>query len=211
MKVVATNIGKVTEIDYKGKNVKTGIYKYPVQQGVFLEATDVKGDTVVDRVDHGGVDKACYLYNADVYGYWKELHPNLEWDYGMFGENITVEGLDETIIHIGAQYKIGGAIVEVSQPREPCFKFGIRMETQHIIKQFINTTYSGVYVRVLQSGLVKAGDSLELIDAQTQAPTIADAFYYLYQSDLKPAMMDKLLNCDTLAESCKKRLRTRLD
>ena len=210
MKVIATNIGKKRELNYKGMKISTGIYKYPLKEGIYLEANDVKGDAVVDRESHGGIDKACYLYSYDVYDYWKKLHPNLKWDFGMFGENLTIAGLDETKIHIGAQYKIGEAIIEVSQPRQPCMKFGIRMETQTILKQFINTTYSGVYVRVLQNGLVKAGDSLELINAQPNAPTIADAFYCLYQPELKRSMLDKLFNCNALAESCKRDIKSRL-
>lgn len=210
MRVIATNVGEKRELNYKGTKITTGIYKYPVLEGIYLEANDVKGDVVVDRESHGGIDKACYLYSFDVYGYWKELHPNLKWDFGMFGENLTIEGLNETEIQIGAQYKIGEAIIEVSQPRQPCMKFGIRMETQTILKQFINTTYSGVYVRVLQNGLVKAGDRLELIKAQPNAPTIADAFFCLYQPELKRSTLDKLFNCDALADSCKEVIASRL-
>jgi len=210
MKVVATNIGKAQEIDYKGMKITTGIYKFPVKEGIYLEATDVKGDDVVDRESHGGIDKACYLYSYDVYNYWKELHPNLEWDFGMFGENLTVEGLDETQLHIGAQYRVGGAIVEVSQPRQPCLKFGIRMKTQKILRQFINTTYSGTYVRVLQSGLVKAGDTLELIKQAEQEPTVADAFYCLYQPEIRRSMINRLFNCEALADSCKEGIKARL-
>ncbi len=207
MKVVSTNIGKAKEIAYLGKKIKTGIYKYPVSEGVLLEESDVKGDDVVDRIDHAGIDKACYLYSADVYNYWKEYYPNLDWNYGMFGENLTIEGLDETNILIGTQYKIGGAIIEVSQPRQPCFKFGIRMETQRIIKQFINTTYSGFYVRVLQNGKVQPGDCLETIKELKDVPTIAEAFAYLYQSNVEQSTISKLLNCNTLAKSYKKDLK----
>ena len=210
MRVVATNIGEKKEINYKGMRVVTGIYKYPVKEGVYLEAHDVKGDVVVDRESHGGIDKACYLYSYDVYEYWKALHPDLDWDFGMFGENLTIAGLDETKVHVGAQYRIGEAIIEVSQPRQPCMKFGIRMGTQSILKQFINTTYSGVYVRVLKAGKVQSDDVLELIKPQPEAPTIADAFYCLYQPELKRSMLDSLFNCEALAASCKQGIAARL-
>jgi len=210
MQVVSTNVGKVKVINYQGKLVKTGIYKYPVTKGIYLEAVDVKGDAVVDRCLHGGIDKACYLYSYDVYDYWKKLHPDLDWDYGMFGENLTVKGLDEKQIHIGAQYKIGEAIIEVSQPRQPCFKFGIRMGTQTILKQFVNTTYSGFYIRVLQRGFVKSGDLLECVKPEQNAPTIADAFYCLYQPQIKRLMLNELLHCETLADSCKQDIERRL-
>ncbi len=210
MRVIATNIGKVTEIEYRGKKVKTGIYKYPVQDGIFLGPEDVENDDVVDRRFHGGVDKACYLYSADFYDYWKPLYPDLNWTYGMFGENLTVQGLNEQDIYVGNQYQIGEAIVEVSQPRQPCFKFGHKMGDPGILKQFINTTFSGIYVRVLKKGLVKPEDKMELLVEKKSNPTIAEVFYCLYQPELKRSVLDKILACDELAESPKKEIKKRL-
>ncbi|MBQ4819525.1 MOSC domain-containing protein [Aquimarina sp. MMG016] len=165
MKVISTNIGETKIISWRGKDVKTGIYKYPVEEPIYLEKEDVKGDHVVDRRVHGGVDKACYLYSADHYPYWKERYPDLDWNYGMFGENITIEGLDESVIKIGATYFLGKALVQVSQPRQPCFKLGVRFETQTILKEFISAMFPGVYLRVLKPGVVKVGDTLELHEA----------------------------------------------
>src|SRR6056300_334029 len=94
LRVVSTNISEPKMVKWRGKNVKTGIFKYPVSSGIYLESEDVRGDAVVDRKYHGGVDKACYLYSADVYGEWKAKFPNADWSMGMFGENLTLEGLD---------------------------------------------------------------------------------------------------------------------
>lgn len=210
MKVIATNIGQAKEVNYRGKKITTGIFKYPVENGIYLEQTDVKEDCVVDRRFHGGEDKACYMYSYEAYEYWKNKYSNLEWNYGMFGENITVSGLDETQTHIGAQYTIGEAIVEVSQPRQPCFKLGIRMGTQAILKQFINTTYSGVYVRVIKNGWVRPNDTLKLYKPASLAPTIAEAFYCLYQPELIQEMFEKVLACKALAPSCKADILKRL-
>lgn len=210
MKVISTNISELKEIDYRGKKVKTGIYKFPVENGIYLEKEDVKSDTVVDRRYHGGVDKACYLYSLEAYTFWKEQYPDLDWEYGMFGENLTILGLDERIVKIGEQYKIGQAIVEISQPRQPCFKLGVRFGSQTIIKKFINTTYSGVYVRVLKSGLVKPNDIMEPMVEKPTNPSIADSFYCLYNQELKKSLLDKVLNCTELAESCKKDIQKRL-
>ena len=171
---------------------------------------DVKNDNVVDRRFHGGVDKACYLYGLESYSFWKEQYPDLEWGYGMFGENLTILGLDERLLKIGEQYKIGEAIIEIAQPRQPCFKLGIRFNSQTILKKFINTTYSGVYVRVLKNGLVKSNDIMERIFEKPENPTIADAFYCLYQKELKRTQLDKVLNCKELAESCKIDIQRRL-
>ena len=128
----------------------------------------------------------------------------------MFGENLTILGLDERLLKIGEQYKIGEAIIEIAQPRQPCFKLGIRFNSQTVLKKFINTTYSGVYVRVLKNGLVKSNDIMERIFEKPENPTIADAFYCLYQKELKRTQLDKVLNCKELAESCKIDIQRRL-
>ena len=210
MKVISTNISEEKIIKYRGKNVKTGIFKMPVSTGVYLEAEDVKGDVVVDRRYHGGVDKACYLYSLESYTFWKQFYPDLDWTYGMFGENITVLGLDERLLRIGAQYKIGAAIIEVSQPRQPCFKLGVRFESQTIIKKFINTHYSGAYVRVLKSGSVKPEDRLELILDEPENPTMFEAFKCLYFENLEKSLINKVLACEKLAKSCKTDILKRL-
>ena len=210
MKIIATNIAEIKEIIYNGKKVKTGIYKYPVNTGIYLTKDEVKGDNVVDRRFHGGADKACYLYGKEAYPFWKQHYPDLEWQNGMFGENLTVLGLDERMIKIGNQYQIGEAIVEVSQPRQPCYKLGIRFGSQTIIKKFINTIYSGVYVRVLKNGWVKPEDTMELIVEKPENPSIAEVFHCLFQSELKNTLLDKVLNCEELSENTKKDIQRRL-
>ena len=102
MKVISTNISQPKTVIWKGKEVTTGIFKEPVSEPLLLEKTDVKGDHVIDRRYHGGEDKACYMYSADHYPFWKERYEHLEWNYGMFGENLTVEGLQETDINMTA-------------------------------------------------------------------------------------------------------------
>ena len=155
MKIISTNIGNPTTFLWNGKHEKTGIYKYPTSESLFLGKTDVDKDTVIDRKHHAGEHKACYLFSSDYYGYWKNLYPQLNWDWGMFGENLTVEGMDESKIRIGDVYKIGAALVQVSQPREPCYKLGIRVGNQEILKQFIDYGHPGTYVRILVEGQVK--------------------------------------------------------
>ncbi|MGY8915153.1 MAG: MOSC domain-containing protein [Flavobacteriales bacterium] len=178
MKVIATNISKGTIIKWHGKEEKTGIFKTPTPVPIFLGKTDVVKDTVVDRKYHGGVDKACYLFSAEEYVYWKKLYPTLDWDWGMFGENLTIEGLDESNIRIGDIYKIGGAIVQISQPREPCYKLGIRFKTQNILKQFIDRSHPGTYVRILKEGWVSQGDAM-VLEQQSENSLTTQQFYDL--------------------------------
>ena len=126
MKIISTNIGSPVIFSWKGREVATGLFKYPVPSPIMLEKEDVTNDHVIDRRYHGGTDKACYFYSADNYDYWKSLYPKMEMQFGMFGENLTVEGLSEENINIGDVFKIGNAVVQVTQPRQPCFKLNFR-------------------------------------------------------------------------------------
>ena len=176
MKVISVNLGELKVINYKGKIVETGIFKYPVNQPVFLGTEVVKNDAVIDRKHHGGIEKAVYGYSQNHYEYWKELYPNLDWDYGMLGENLTISNLEETEIFVGNTYKLGEVLLEVTKPREPCYKLGIRFGTQEIVKQFWNSTKCGVYFKVLQTGNVKVGDELILVNKAENSPTIAEVY-----------------------------------
>jgi len=180
MQIISTNIAKPTTILWRGKNVTTGIYKTPTNQPIYLGKKQVKDDEVSDRKHHAGFYKACYLFSADNYPYWKSLYPDLDWNWGMFGENLTVSGLDETKICIGDIYKIGNALIQITQPREPCFKFGIKFGTQHVLKQFIAHGRPGTYVRVLEEGYVKTGDYLDLVEKANNSITTAQFFELLF-------------------------------
>tara|TARA_R110000744_G_scaffold146178_1_gene259014 strand:- start:741 stop:1376 length:636 start_codon:yes stop_codon:yes gene_type:complete len=197
MKVISTNIGDPVTFEWNGAKEQTGIFKYPTSKGLFLQQKDVKDDTIIDRVHHGGTNKACYLFSADYYSYWKGLYPDLKWDWGMFGENLTVEGLDEFEICVGDIYEIGGALVQVSQPREPCYKLGIRFGTQNILKEFIAHNHPGTYVRILKEGTVNTGDNLVLIERSSNSLTVQQ-FYELMFLKEKP---QELLNLFMANES----------
>lgn len=176
MKIVTVNIGDKKEVNWKGKLITTGIFKYPVVNSIFLDRELVKGDTICDRKHHGGVDQAVYGFSSKHYDYFKELHPNLEWQNGMFGENLTMDDLDETKIHVGDTYKVGETILEVTKPRQPCVTLGVRFNDMKIVKQFWNTTFSGVYFKVLQTGFVKTNDVFEQIKSCPENPTIAEVY-----------------------------------
>lgn len=176
MKVVSVNIGKKEKLIYKGEEIITGILKYPVSKSISLGKEDVVKDVVVDRRYHGGEDQAVYAYSENHYNYWKELFPDLDWHFGMFGENLTISDLDETEICVGNVYKLGETIIEVTKPRTPCKKLGIVFKTQHFLKQFWNTTKSGVYFKVIKIGEVAVNDKLILINKAKSSPTIAEVY-----------------------------------
>lgn len=176
MKVVATNIGERKTIQWKNKTVETGIFKKPTSTPIFLGEEDVANDAVVDRKHHGGVDQAVYGYSVKHYDYFKALHPDLDWEHGMFGENLTFTDLNEEKITVGSTYELGECIVEVTKPRQPCYKLGIRFGTQKIVKQFWNSSKSGIYFKILKTGNVKSGDELIPINIKEDTQTIAKLF-----------------------------------
>lgn len=203
MKVLSTNIAEPITIEWRGQSVKTGIYKYPVDTSIFLGAEDVENDHVIDRRYHGGTEKACYLYSADHYSFWQNKYPDLEWKSGMFGENLTVIGLDESVIRIGDCYRIGDAIVQVSQPRQPCFKLGIRFNDQAIVDDFWEAPYPGVYVRVIQPGAVKNGDELILTEQNPESLSIAEVFSLFSANPNTLGRIQEAIAEPFLAQSCR--------
>jgi len=211
MQIISTNIGEAVAIEWRGQEVQTGIYKYPVDMPVFLGKEDVKNDHVLDRRFHGGADKACYLYSADHYAFWKTKYPDQDWQWGMFGENLTVSGLDESEIHIGDIYQVGEAVVQVSQPRQPCFKLGVRFGNQKVVDDFWLLPYSGIYVRVLQFGNVKKGDEFILLERNSDSLSVTQVFSIFRVNRDKDDLMRKAIDEPLLAESCRRDIQKILD
>ena len=180
MQVLSTNIGNLTKITWNGKVLSTGIFKYPTSSPLVLDKETVANDSIADRRVHGGIHKACYLFSVKHYPYWKKRYPDLEWNWGMFGENLSVSEMDETQIRIGDIYKIGSALVQISQPREPCFKLGVRFGNQQILKEFIEYGFPGAYVKVLEEGQVSSGDNLSLVKPSDNLLTVHQFFQLLY-------------------------------
>ncbi|MFS4456801.1 MOSC domain-containing protein [Maribacter sp. 2304DJ31-5] len=205
MKVISTNIGTATTVTWNGAEERTGIFKYPANEPLFLGKTDVKGDTVIDRVHHAGIHKACYLYSSGNYDYWKGKYPHLDWDWGMFGENLTIEGLDESVMRIGDIYKIGTALIQVSQPREPCYKLGIRFGTQEILGQFIDHNRSGTYVRVLEEGHIQKGDNVQLIEQSTNPLTVQQFFELMFVREKPRDTLDLFMANEAVPQYKKER------
>ena len=198
MQIISTNIAKPTTFIWNGKEETTGIYKKPVTTSIFLGNKDVKGDEVSDRKVHGGEFKACYLFSANHYAYWEHLYPHLEWTFGMLGENLTVEGLNEKELHIGDIYKVGHAVVQITQPREPCYKFAMKFDSNDVLKQFIDHGYPGTYVKVLEEGDVKNGDTFVLIEKATGSISIWDFFKLLYSEEKNKAHIETIMNNEAI-------------
>ncbi|WP_196885770.1 MOSC domain-containing protein [Aureivirga sp. CE67] len=177
MKVLSVNLGERKKVIWKGKEIETGIFKYPVDKPIFVNKEHVDDDAVVDRKYHGGEQKALYVYGFNHYEFWQKHYPELEFSHGMFGENITVENLDEHEIKTGDVYKIGEAIIEATIPREPCYKLGIRFDDAKVVKQFFLEDKPGVYFKIIQAGNVQSGDILELVEKAENAKSINEIYF----------------------------------
>ena len=158
-RVLSINIGAVREVDHHGERITTGIWKSPVAGRVALRGVNFDGDDQADRSVHGGPDKAVYAYAQEDYEYWR-AHEATETTPGLFGENLTVVGLDLRESMIGDQWRLGSTVLEIVQPRLPCFKLGIRMDDPRFLKRFLAAGRVGAYLRVIQEGDVGAGDEI---------------------------------------------------
>jgi MOSC domain-containing protein YiiM len=160
--VVSVNVGTPREVGYRGNSVRTAIWKDPVAGRVKVRGHKVEGDEQGNPEVHGGPDKAVYAYAAEDYAWWgAEL--GLELGPGTFGENLTLRGIDVSNALVGERWRVGGILLEVAQPRIPCFKLGIRMGSQRFPARFAAAGRPGAYLRVLAEGEVGAGDPAEVV------------------------------------------------
>ncbi len=144
------------------RTVITSIFKQPVEGPVRVLAERMEGDGQADLVHHGGADKAVYAYAHQHYAWWEHALGRAGLAHGQFGENLTIDGLDEDGLCLGDQLAIGSALFTVTQPRVPCFKLGLRFGDRSMPKQFADSLRTGMYLRVLQTGVVTAGDTVAL-------------------------------------------------
>lgn len=207
VKIVSTNTGKPVKIRWKDEDRITGIYKTPLPNGIYLNPEGVEGDTIGNPKVHGGALKAAYLYSEDLYSYWKSRYPSLNWEFGMFGENLTVKGLDESQLFIGSLYRIGEVIVRITTPREPCFKLGLRFEDQGIIDAFIKRGRPGTYISVIESGFVRKGDSMVLLEMPEDRLSISDFFALLYSSEKDQDLIGLALQHPWISEEKQKQFK----
>jgi MOSC domain-containing protein YiiM len=170
--LLAIFAGKPQTVSIDSREVATAIYKQPVAGPVMVRTLNIDGDQQGDLTVHGGVDKAVYCYPSEHYPTWSaELGRALE--HGTFGENLTVSGFFEHTLHLDDVIEVGSAILQVSEPRYPCFKLGHKMGDQHFLRQFQQSERSGFYCRVLQEGMIQPGDAMRVVERNEQLPTVA--------------------------------------
>lgn len=184
----------------------TGFYKTAVEGWVHVGATNIDGDGQADKFHHGGIDKAILAYSADHFAAWQAELDQRPVSGGMFGENLTIAGLDEATVCIGDQFQINDVILEVSQPRQPCWKLARRWNLKALPKLVIKTARCGWYYRVLQTGKIKSNLACPLIRRVHPTWTIKRAHETRYGKSIDPAQRKELASLDQLSQAWKDEL-----
>jgi MOSC domain-containing protein YiiM len=178
--LLSVNVAKPREVDRDGEKIATGIFKEPVDGRVALRATNLDGDGQADLSVHGGIHKAVYVYSVDHYAFWRAELGRDDLRYGQFGENFSVAGWTDDEVHIGDVFRVGTALLEVTQPRTPCFKLGLRMGDATFPKRFLASGRPGFYLRVLEEGEVGAGDAMERVRVGPEEMTVQEVTRLLH-------------------------------
>ena len=176
MTLISINVGLPREITHRGQAITTGIFKAPVAGTVRLGRLNLAGDGQADLRVHGGADKAVYVYPFEHYAFWAGELGRHDFSHGQFGENFTTTGLLEDGVCIGDVFEIGEAWVQVTQPRTPCFKLGIRMGEENFPARFTSANRTGFYLRVLEEGRVAAGDAIEWVERAAGSMSVREVF-----------------------------------
>jgi MOSC domain-containing protein YiiM len=210
MKVLSVNVSLPREVPYRGKTITTGIFKEPVEGRITLRRSNLEGDGQADLMAHGGVHKAAYVYSIENYDYWERELGRTDFAFGQFGENFTVEGMLEDKVHIGDVFRVGEALVEVTQPRVPCYKLGIKMSLPRFLKMFLDSCRVGFYLRVLEEGEVGAGDNFERVRSDPERVTVREACHLLYFDTENLEGAKKALGIQALAPGWRQSFEERL-
>lgn len=209
MRVLAVSVSKPKVVQYKGKEISTGIYKKLVHGPVMVGKTNIEGDAQADLSVHGGPDKAVYAFPWEHYAFYHEHFGHGDLAYGHFGENLTTEGMTETVVHIGDRFRIEEAVLEVSQPRSPCFKFAMKMGTADAIKTMLESGKTGYYFRVIEEGTIDTGEVTRL-SSNGSAPTVDGAHRLMFFDTVNVSELKNASVCSALAPPWREKFAARL-
>ncbi|WP_121642132.1 MOSC domain-containing protein [Bacillus vallismortis] len=198
--VLSLNLGKPQTLEYDGRKIETGIMKQPAASAIMLYRENFEGDGQADLMNHGGPDKAVCVYPAEHYPFWEDflLRPLPS---AAFGENLTVMGLTEENVCIGDVFQLDEAVVQVSQPRQPCVKLAKKFGVKEMVLKVQQTGYTGFYFRVLEEGRVAPGAKLELLSRGEKDISVQFANRIKYHDVNNLAAIERILSEDTLSES----------
>jgi MOSC domain-containing protein YiiM len=208
-RIHSIQVGRPRKVDRDGKPVLTGIFKEAVEGPLRLGPLGFEGDGQADLKHHGGPDQAAYAYPREHYAHWAARLPARIHEPGLFGENVTTEGLLETDVHFGDVLRLGGARVQVTTPRVPCFKLGLRTGDPSIVDAFLASGRLGFYLRVLSTGMVAAGDAIERLETDPHRLTMAALIGALFGPAPPSDELARILAIPTLHPEHRARLEAR--
>jgi MOSC domain-containing protein YiiM len=196
-KVLSVNVGTVREFEYGGRPAKSAIWKAPAVGRIAARGVNLAGDDQADRQAHGGPDKAVYAYAVEDARWWeREIGRPLA--YGEFGENLTTEGMEVNDALVGERWEVGTTVLEVSEPRIPCWRLGVRMNDKTFPRRFTEALRPGPYLRIVVEGDVGAGDEIRVVERPEHGLTIRDVFR-IYTRDRDE--VERLLAVPRMSES----------
>jgi ferredoxin-NADP reductase/MOSC domain-containing protein YiiM/ferredoxin len=202
-KLISLNVGLPRDISWRGKTVRTAIWKAPVSGPRKVRHLNIEGDGQGDLQGHGGPNRAVMVYQLDSYEYWQRELKRNDLVHGQFGENFTITGLPDNEVRIGDRYKIGSALFEISQPRVTCYRVGIRMDNPQMPSLLVAHHRPGFYFRVLQEGEVTAGDEITEIAEGPEKLTVAEIDAMLYLGTHTPERLNRAIRISALSSGWK--------
>jgi MOSC domain-containing protein YiiM/ferredoxin-NADP reductase len=198
-RLLSVNVGLPRDIEWKGRIVHTGIWKTPVRGRCRAGRLKLEGDGQGDLGGHGGEQRAVFVYQIESYRYWQEQLKRTDFVYGQFGENFTIEGLNDDAVCIGDRYRIGDALFEITQPRVTCYRVGVRMNEPRMPALLTSSGRPGFYFRVLQEGEVGAGDEIVKVGEASERMTVAEINALLYSSNHARDRLERALRIQALS------------
>ena len=210
MRVISVNVGQPREVDWKGQKVVTGIFKEPVAGRIAVRRHNLAGDRQADLTVHGGPDKAVYAYPAEHYPFWREQFPEMELPWAMFGENLTVSGVLEDVVHIGDRFQVGTAQLVVTQPRLPCYKLGLKFGRDDMLRRFLQSGLTGFYFSVFKEGDVAAGDPINLLDRDEHQVKVSDITRLYHRDKRNLSLLQRVVEVEALPEGWREYFQERI-
>lgn len=207
--LLSLNVGRSKPLERRGRFVSSAIFKTPVEGDMWLSQTGLEGDEQADLRVHGGPDKAVCVYSVENLPRWSEIL-GASLSSGAFGENFSVEGMTESDVYIGDVYEAGGAFVQVSQPRRPCFKLAVRHGLPEMALLVQESGKTGFYLRCLDGGAVRKGDEITLFTRPERSVSIAEANRIMYRDEPDVAAAERLLVSPGLSASWRRTLEKQL-
>ncbi|HEU4389299.1 MAG TPA: MOSC domain-containing protein [Blastocatellia bacterium] len=211
MRIVSVNVGLPRDMSWKDQVARSGIFKEPVAGPVAIRTLNLAGDEQADLTVHGGVEKAVYAYPAEHYEYWRREMHDIAMGWGMFGENLTTEGMSEPEVNVGDRFRVGSAELRVTGPRLPCYKLGMKFRRDDIIRRFLASGRTGFYFAVTTEGSAEAGDVIELISRDKGGVSVSEVTHLYTDKQASLESVRRVAEAESLPESWRDYFRRRLE